>query len=316
LDDCFDFFVVAGATASGKTALAIRLAERFGCELIGADAFQIYCGLDLLTAKPSRQELARVPHHLVGEVPLAERMDAARYARLARACVDAVKVRGRIPLVVGGTGLYIRALAYGMPDAPPADPVLRNELEQLPIEVLLDELNARDPVSAAVIDRANPRRVIRAVEVCRLAGRPFSSFKTEPVPPRVPFGVVLRWERGALHQRIEARTRAMFAAGVIAEVAAASESGPTAAQAIGFREIRQLLAGEISEERCRELIVAATRQYAKRQETWFGKEPGLTPVAVGEESADPFSEACEQLECWLAARVKAGELKSGRDAQT
>jgi tRNA dimethylallyltransferase len=281
-----DFFVIAGPTASGKSGFAVRLAEELDAEIIGADAFQLYAGLDLLTAKPTTDERARVPHHLIGLIPLTDRFDVARYVALARDKIIEIRGRGRLPLVVGGTGLYIRSLVFGLAEVPPADLALRAELEGLSLEILKAELFRLDPTGAQEIDLSNPRRVVRAVEVCRLSGRPFSSFR-KPIPETLPtsHGIVLEWERGELHQRIEQRTKAMFQAGVIDEVEHAGALGPTAEQVLGYREIHAHLRGETSRDECQRLVTVATRQYAKRQETWFRKEPGLDWVSGRDQSA-------------------------------
>lgn len=273
------FFVIAGPTASGKSEIAVRVAERCGGEIVGADAFQIYEGLDLLTAKPSRDLCARVPHHLIGCVPLTRGFDVAQYAELAHQRIAEIVGRGKVAIVCGGTGLYVRALIRGLADLPPADAELRAGLEAEPIEVLQRRLAALDPVAIAQIDLRNPRRVIRALEVCLLTGSPFSSFRTEwEQAEAAPRGVFLRREREDLHQRIAERTIAMFAAGVEDEVRAVEEIGPTASQAIGFREIRELIAGQRTCEDCIRAITEGTRQYAKRQMTWFRRETSLEPV--------------------------------------
>ena len=173
------FFVIAGPTASGKSELAVRLAEACGGEIVGADAFQVYEGLDILTAKPAPDLRRRVPHHLIGEVPLKERFDVAQFAAAAQQRMEEIRRRGAWPIVCGGTGLYVRALIRGLAALPSADPELRMRLEVLPSEELGRQLAERDPVAAAQIDMKNRRRVIRALEVCLLTGRPFSSFRTE-----------------------------------------------------------------------------------------------------------------------------------------
>jgi tRNA dimethylallyltransferase len=188
--------------------------------------------------------------------------------------------RGRPAIIAGGTGLYVRALARGLAELPSADAALRAELAALSLTELTARLRQLDPAGAAQIDLRNPRRVLRAVEVCLLTGRPFSSFRTEWAGSTPIRGVLLTRPRTELHARIARRTEAMFHAGVVEEVRTAGEIGPTAAQAIGLREIRGVLAGELSESACRDLITQRTRQYAKRQLTWFRREPGLHPLEV------------------------------------
>jgi tRNA dimethylallyltransferase len=274
-------FVIAGPTAVGKSALAVAVAERCDGEIVGADAFQVYRGLDLLTAKPPADLLARVPHHLIGEIPLMQSFDVAQYLARAREHIEAIHARGKRPIVVGGTGLYLRALSHGLADLPGADAELRAQLETQPLAELQRQLAELDPIGAEQIDLQNPRRVIRALEVCRLTGRPFSSFREEWEKPAPHVrGVVLTMDRAALHERIERRTKSMFEEGVVEEVRVCGEVGITASQTLGLREIRALLAGEMNETDCRAAIQQSTRQYAKRQMTWFRREQSLAPMEV------------------------------------
>ena len=280
------FFIIAGPTAVGKSDVAIEVAERCGGEIVGADAFQVYRGLDLLTAQPSSAQRARVPHHLLGEIPLTQSFDVAQYLRAASERLAGLCARGRAPIVVGGTGLYLRALLRGLADLPGADADLRAGLESQPLAELQRQLAELDPIGAARLDLQNPRRVIRALEVCLLTGRPFSSFRAQwSGPPPGVRGVVLTRQRAALCTRIDERTAAMFAAGVVEEVRAAGEVGPTAGQALGLREIRAHLAGKLSHADCIASIQLATRQYAKRQMTWFRRETALTSIDLA--AADP-----------------------------
>ena len=266
-------FYLLGPTAVGKTELAVQLAECVGGEIIGADAYQIYRGIDLLSAKPSASQLSRVPHHLIGEVPLTEAFDVGKYRTLAEERIADVLSRGLLPIVCGGNGLYIRALTHGLSDVPSADPALRAELEKEPLPVLVGRLLALDPASS--VDFQNPRRVLRALEVCLLSGRPFSSYRSEWESTPTLHGVILTREREDLAARIAARTEAMFAEGVIAEVAAVGPLSLTAAQMLGLREIRAHLASELSRAACLAALALATRQYAKRQLTWFRRERGF-----------------------------------------
>lgn len=300
-DQSVRFFVIAGPTACGKSEIAVRLAERCGGEIVGADAFQIYEGLDLLTAKPGREMRERVPHHCLDVVPLTRRFDVAQFATLANQRITEIAARGKVPIVCGGTGLYVRALIRGLADLPGADAQLRARLEAQSIEALQRRLAELDPVASSQIDLNNPRRLIRALEVCLLTGRPFSSFRTEWEQSGAPMrGVVVQRERADLHQRIAERTAAMFAAGVEDEVRAISEIGPTANQAIGFREIRELIAGKRKREECIRAIDEATRQYAKRQMTWFRREAGLETIEIS-----PTTDL-EALIGALAARISSG----------
>ncbi len=280
-------FFLIGPTAVGKSALAAEFAERVGGEVVGADAFQVYAGLDVLSAKPSRELRARVPHHLIGEIPLAASFDAAQWLTRARECIAEITARGRVPVVCGGTGLYIRALTHGLAPLPGADPGLRASLEREPLSALAERLLSLDP--ASTVDLRNPRRVIRALEVCLLTGRPFSSFRTEWTADTAPRGFILTRSRDELHAAIQSRTEAMFANGVIEEVAATGEIGPTASQMLGITEIRNHLAGKITRAECIAAVALATRQYAKRQLTWFRRERGFEWLDLSAAS-DPIAE--------------------------
>jgi tRNA dimethylallyltransferase len=267
------YMVLAGATGVGKSDLAFEIARRLHTEIIGADAFQIYHGLDVLTGKPTSSQLRIVKHHLVSHLPLTETLDAHQYAALAREIILTLNQSGIVPLVVGGTGFYLHALDRSLPSLPPASESLRAELELRPTPVLLEELAFRDCVAFGRIDRQNRRRVIRALEVCIISGRPFSSFDAESLPdPAIP-RVFLERPRATLIERINRRVAQMFAYGVVQEVAGVKAIGQTASKAIGFSLIRSFLAGEIEGNTCRELICQQTRQYAKRQTTWFRRQP-------------------------------------------
>lgn len=280
-------FFIAGPTAVGKTDVALAVADACGGEIVGADAFQVYQGLDRLTAKPSAEELSRVPHHLVGTIPLCESFNAGRYLELAHAALAAIRSRGRPAIVVGGTGLYLRALTHGLADLPATPPELRAELAATPLPTLLERLQALDPQSAATVDLRNPRRVQRALEVCLTTGRPFSSFRQE-WEREVPFhGVRLERDREELYERIDRRAAALFEeGGALEEVRAAMNAGeisPTARQVIGWNDITAYLRGELSREQACASIQQATRHYAKRQLTWFRREPRLVPVSLSRE---------------------------------
>jgi len=274
-------FIIAGPTAVGKSELAVAVAERCGGEIVSADAFQIYRGLDILTAKPPPSLRARVPHHLIGEIPLTQSFDVAQFLHLARARIDEIRTRGRLPIVVGGTGLYLRALTHGLAELPPADAALRAQLEEQTTEELGRRLAELDKAGHAQIDLQNRRRVVRALEVCLLTGRPFSSFRAQwNAPPVAARGFVLQRSREELHERIRLRAENMFADGVIEEVRAVAEIGSTASQALGYREIRALIAGTVTRDACLASIQQATRQYAKRQLTWLRREPHLKFVKL------------------------------------
>jgi len=272
--------IIGGPTASGKTAIALAVAEACGGEIIGADAFQLYQGLPILTAQPTPEELQEIPHHLIGEFNLQETLDVTRYLDVARAKIRQVREAGRIPILVGGTGLYIRSILFGLADGLPSpNASLRAELEAQPLPSLQAQLQALDPVACTQVDLLNPRRVIRALEVCIQTGRPFSSFKHNTSWNQPPIGIWLTRDRSELHQRIELRTKQMIELGAIDEVREAlPKIGPTAGQVIGLRPIEAYLEGRSSLGQTLEAIALSTRQYAKRQETWFRKETALRPV--------------------------------------
>ena len=266
--------IIAGPTGVGKTTLGLRLAKRLGGEIVGADAFQLYRGLPILTAQPTPAQQAGVPHHLLGSVDPAEGYDAGRYAREAPPIIEAIAARGRIPIVIGGTGLYLKALIFGLDELPGNDPALRKELSGIDLPSLLERLRMADPDALALIDTANRRRVERALEIVVLTGRPLAESRTgRMASARLPGvrSLLLTREREELSARIGRNVRMMFERGVEREVAALPEekTGPTAAMALGLREIRALLHGELSRGEAEESITTATRRYAKRQKTWF-----------------------------------------------
>ncbi|WP_395750988.1 tRNA (adenosine(37)-N6)-dimethylallyltransferase MiaA [Prosthecobacter sp.] len=266
-------FFITGPTASGKSALAIALAEHVGGEIVNADAFQLYAGMDILTAKPAPADLARLPHHLYGVIPLSEACDAARYHALALPVIHEIAARGRVPIVVGGSGLYIKALTHGLSPLPAASPQIRERFKHLSPGEKIVWLIQRDPEAATTVNLRNPRYVERALEICLLTGRPQSGLRRsfEQAEPQVN-GVILEWDRAALYERINQRTLTMFDAGLIEEVAALQHLSPTAEKAIGVREVRALLDGQVSLADTIAAIQQSTRHYAKRQITWFRRE--------------------------------------------
>ncbi len=268
---------LAGPTAVGKSEIALQLAENIGGEIISVDSMQVYRGLDIGTAKPSPAERARVPHHLLDVCGLTEAFDAAQFVRLAQAAVAAVQSRGRTPIFCGGTGLYFQAYREGLGEAPGTDPALRADLEAAPRATLLQELRERDPEAYAQIDRQNPRRVIRAVEVIRLTGKKFSQQRAEwksqsGGSPARDFFVVSR-PADELRQRIDRRVDEMFQRGLVTETEQLLTRGLAenkfALQAIGYRQVVEHLRGERGQAETIELVKIRTRQFAKRQLTWF-----------------------------------------------
>ncbi|QJE99004.1 tRNA (adenosine(37)-N6)-dimethylallyltransferase MiaA [Luteolibacter luteus] len=273
-------FFVCGPTAAGKSARALELAAELDGEIVNADAFQLYRGVEVLTAAPPQEDLGKAPHHLYGVLSPAEPVDAMAWLRMVLPVIDELLSRGKTPVITGGSGLYLKFLSHGPSPLPPGDPVLREELEALSLTELVSRLQAVDPVEAARTDLNNRRYVSRALEVCILAGVPCSSLRDDWEQASAARESKLRGElvlrdRPALHERIAKRTRAMLKGGAIEEVAALTDAAPGLEKAIGLGEIRRHLAGEIDLVECEELINAATRQYAKRQETWFRREKWL-----------------------------------------
>lgn len=265
---------LTGPTAVGKSAIALELAERVGGEIISVDSMQVYRGLDIGTAKPSASEQARVRHHLIDVAGLDETFDAARFVTLAQTAEAEVRSRGRVPVYCGGTGFYLKSLWSGLGVAAATDPSLRAELEALPLAELLLELELKDPVAFTRIDRRNPRRVVRAVEVIRLTGRPFSAQAASPATSEpAPQVFAFTREPADLRQRIDRRVEQMFAAGLVEETRRLLERGltdnRTALQAIGYRQVVEHLNGERSLADTVALVKTKTWQFARRQLTWL-----------------------------------------------
>ena len=285
--------LVAGPTAVGKSEIALRLAEQLGGEIISVDSMQVYRGLDIGTAKPSPADRVRVPHHLIDICALTESFDAAQFARLAHRAVAEIQSRGRVPVFCGGTGLYFKAFLEGLGETPPADATLRAELEATPLEKLLAELRERDPAVCERIDKQNPRRVIRAVEVIRLTGKPFSAQRADwnscHVSPAPCHFFCFSRTPAELHVRINARVDAMFARGLVDETRELLNHGlaenKTAMQAIGYRQVVEHLRGERSLPETIELVKIRTRQFAKRQLTWFRAQKGAQWIELKPDDA-------------------------------
>ena len=275
-----DPLYVAGPTAVGKSEIALHLAEQLGGEIISADSMQVYRGLDLGTANPPAADRARVPHHLMDICNLTESFDAAQFVRLAQKAVAEIQARGRVPVFCGGTGLYFKAFLSGLGEAPPANPGLRANLEAMPFEALLHELSERDPAAYEKIDKQNPRRVIRAVEVIRLTGKKFSQqraeWKSEAGSRKPENFFAFARQPDDLRQRIDVRVDTMFARGLVDETRELLKQGlaqnQTAMQAIGYRQVVEHLRGERSLPETIELVKIRTRQFAKRQLTWFHRQ--------------------------------------------
>jgi tRNA dimethylallyltransferase len=285
---------LVGPTAVGKTSVSISLATALDAEIVSVDSRQIYREISIGTAKPTAEELATVPHHFIDERSIADPITAAEYAELARSRIGEIEKRGNRTLLVGGSTLYLHALLFGMDDVPPGDPevrkVLQARLEQEGLAVLTEELSWIDPATHTRIDLANPRRVLRALEVFHSTGRPLSDFQTAPdesPPALLPAKIfVLSRERSDLYRRINGRTETMIQDGLIDEIKVILEKGfdplLQALQTIGYKEAIQFLAATIDFDRMVELIQRNTRRYAKRQLTWFRRYEGFEWIDVGE----------------------------------
>jgi tRNA dimethylallyltransferase len=295
-------FFIVGPTATGKSEIAAEIACRLNAEIVSADAFQIYHALDRLTAKPGKTTLAKAPHHLLGVVPLSAEMNAEKFRAAAVGAIQDIQARGKHAIVVGGSGLYVKALTHGLSRLPAADPNLRARLDELSLDELCRQLLQLDPVTARTIDLKNRRRVTRALEICLLTGRPVSeqrvvaadAVRGQPRSASTATGVFIFRDRGELYERIDRRVEKMFADGVVEEVATQRELGSTAEKALGLREIQALLAGELSEPECIARLQQATRRYAKRQLTWFQRQSNFEPLNLSLHGASEATDLIAQ----------------------
>ena len=272
--------VILGATATGKTDIGIRLAQAFRSEIISSDSRQIYREMSIGTAKPTAEELAAVPHHFIGTRSATEDYSAGRYEEEALQCIEELFRRHDILFLVGGSGLYIDALCNGMDALPQTDPDLRQqltrELEQQGLEALTLRLRDLDPIYYEQVDRANPQRIIRALEVCLQTGKPYSSLRKQTVKQR-PFRILkigIRMPRTQLYERIDRRVIQMMEQGLEEEVRSLIPLRHyNALQTVGYKELFEFFDGKISREEAVSLIQRNSRRYAKRQETWFRRDP-------------------------------------------
>lgn len=294
---------IVGPTAVGKTALAVGLAAHLEVEAVSADSRQFYRGMDVGTAKPTREERAALTHHLIDIADPDETVGLAQFLRLARTAIYDIAARGKLPLLVGGTGQYVHALLEGWqaPDVPP-DPELRADLERRARhdpQGLWAELLALDPDAAEFIDPRNLRRVIRALEVCLKTGEPFSSLRQRIAPPYrvLQFGLTL--ERSALYARADARVHAMMAAGLPAEVEGLLAAGYgwdlPAMSGLGYRQFRPYFEGRATLADVALRIQLDTHDFIRRQYAWFGlKDPGISWLAPGD-----VEKVCATITAWL-----------------
>ncbi|MFC7706719.1 tRNA (adenosine(37)-N6)-dimethylallyltransferase MiaA [Micromonospora lupini] len=273
---------VVGPTAAGKSALSIALAHALDGEVVNADSMQLYRGMDIGTAKLTPAERDGVPHHLLDIWEVTEPASVAEYQRLARAAVDDILSRGRVPLLVGGSGLYVRAVLERF-EFPGTDAALRERLERELAEVgpapLYARLRAADPVAAEGILPGNGRRIVRALEVIELTGAPFTASLPQPTPyyPSVQLGVDL--DTGLLDERIALRVDRMWADGLVPEtrelVGRGLPEGRTASRALGYQQVLRMLAGELTEAQAHDETVRATRRFVRRQRSWFRRDPRI-----------------------------------------
>jgi tRNA dimethylallyltransferase len=280
---------IVGPTAAGKSGLSLQLARLLDGEIVNADSMQLYRGMDIGTAKLPPDQREGMPHHLLDIWDVTAAANVAEYQRLARRAIDAIHARGRLPIVVGGSGLYVRAVIDNL-DFPGTDPELRERLERELIEVGPAAMHAKlaslDPAAAEAILPGNGRRIVRALEVLELSGRPFSATlpSYEAVYDVVQIGVDLPRDR--LDERIAARVAGMWRAGLVAEVAdlaaAGLRDGRTASRALGYAQVLRFLDGQWSQEEAAAQTVKATRRFARRQLSWFRRDPRITWLPADE----------------------------------
>ena len=279
--------VICGATATGKSDLAVALAEKLGGQIINADSMQLYKGMDIGTAKLSMEERKAIPHHLIDVLSVREEASVAQYQNDARNLIDQLLEQSIPAIVVGGTGLYIKAILDDL-NFPDTDPEVREKIarqaDELGIDVMHERLTKLDPAAAAAIPKENVRRVVRALEVIELTGRPYTANLPRVGSTKYPnarqFGLVM--ERETLHERIDLRVEKMWDKGLVREVrdlmGEGLLEGRTAQAALGYAQIIKFAQGEMTEEEAKEETKRATRQYARRQETWFSRDERITWV--------------------------------------
>ena len=280
--------VICGATATGKSDLAVTLAQEIDAEIINADSMQLYKGMDIGTAKITIEERKGIAHHLMDLLDVTQDANVAWFQETARAAIAEIHARGKNVIVVGGTGLYIKAILDEL-NFPDTDPVVRAELElefaTKGIGPLFERLEKLDPAAALAIDKANSRRVIRALEVIKITGKPFTANLPREESSRYPyaqqFGLVM--DRDALSERISNRVERMWELGLVAEaeklMLAGITQGVTAQRALGYAQVIAQIEGKVTEEEAKEETKRATRQYARRQETWFSRDARITWIS-------------------------------------
>jgi tRNA dimethylallyltransferase len=291
--------VICGATATGKSDLAVALAEELRGHVINADSMQLYKGMDIGTAKLTIQERRGIPHHLIDVLPVNQEASVAQYQIDARSIIDQLLEENIPAIVVGGTGLYIKAILDDL-NFPDTDPEVREKIarqaEELGVDVMHERLAKLDAAAAAAIPKENVRRVVRALEVIELTGRPYTAnlprVGSTKYPQAQQFGLVM--ERETLHERIDLRVERMWERGLVREVRDLMGDGlleaRTAQAALGYAQIIKFAQGELTEDEAKEETKRATRQYARRQETWFSRDERITWVKKA-----PISELVERV---------------------
>jgi tRNA dimethylallyltransferase len=310
-------FVIVGPTASGKSALAVALAQRFSGEVVSADAFAVYRGMEVGTAKPSVAEQQGILHHLISVLDPSDRCDVQRWLELAEQAIAGIRSRDHLPIVAGGTPLYVKALLEGLSAGAPRDPAVRGALEARYEReggvALFTELQCLDPVYAAERHPNDKRRIVRALEVHHLTGKPYSSFHTTDGIRRTdiaPLIIGLDWPREVLYARIDARAKAMFDRGLVEEVRSlADRLSPEAAQAVGYKEVLAYVRGEHDLARALTLVQQKSRNLAKHQMTWYRGWPDI--VWLPGSATDLLDQAIIAVERFLSGSPevrKSGSL--------
>ena len=276
--------IICGATATGKSDLAVALAQEIGAEIVNADSMQVYQGMDIGTAKLSHAERGGITHHLLDVLTVKQDSTVAWYQELARKTIDEIHSRGRDAIIVGGTGLYIKAIVDDL-NFPDTDPVIRSRLELEAIKqgpaALFQRLEKLDPAAALAIDRANTRRIVRALEVIEITGQPFTANLPREESSRYPaaFHFGLSQDRESLDIRVSNRVDSMWESGLVAEVETLVDQGlregVTAQKALGYAQVLQMRDGILTSEQAQEETKRVTRQYIRRQDTWFSRDSRL-----------------------------------------
>ncbi len=289
---------IVGPTATGKTALAVSVAERLGGEIVGTDSMQAYQGMIIGTASPTQRELRGIPHHMLQVWPIAQTVTVLEFQQRARECIADIQGRNKPVIVVGGSGLYVSAVLDDL-RFPPTDPAVRgrfeSELARLGPAAMHAQLQAIDPAAAAAIDPANGRRIVRALEVNAITQAPFVARLPPPTPVIPALRIGLEIDRPTLDARIAARVEAMWAQGFVAEVeelrAAGLADAVTASRALGYQQILSALKGECSQEEAQRATIDATCRFARRQQRWFARDERITWMPYDTEGL--VDRACE-----------------------